>query len=118
MKKLNIAGVITSDVTKTPEDKMATYKRAELIMAILSKPGDQGANYDIMVDVIGVIRKVREAIKSSKGFVLLETAEHAALVSAVRSYRYAIIDTAVFDFMSEVINLPDVEIKPTGKKAK
>lgn len=112
MKKLNISETIKAEVTTDNNGALLTIDVGDLLIRVLRAPRAQnGADYESMALAIDVIRKINDGLKNKKQTVLLENSEHAVLTDALKSFRYAFNEPALFDWIKKVAELPDVEVK-------
>jgi len=86
------------------------FKTNAIIIASLAEMPNAG-NFTEMTDRVVVMQKVKKAISENQDGVLLESTDHSQLVKALKERKYEIVDTAIYDYIQRIADLPDAQVK-------
>lgn len=118
MKELNIKDEFDAETIKTADNKPQRIKVVpDIIMPAIAQLPPGGLDFLDMEPRITLIQKLKKAIAANEDSILLNDADHAELVKAMKGQRYLIADLHIFNYVKSIINLPDaiVEVKNNKK---
>lgn len=95
-------------ITENGREQKLDYQQ-QMLMALRTPLNPQGANHQETVDVMPVLKKVKEA--KSGDMLLLEDEEHATLVKYAKAARYTRIHEAIHDMNEEIANAETVKVE-------
>lgn len=105
--KLNTILLVTDNDNKT-----IPFQANELLLTVLRAPTNPaGSDFESMSTAVLLIKKVKDALEENSENILLDSSEHDSLAAALRAFKFRIIDPAIYDWVKEIINLPDVKIE-------
>lgn len=104
MKKLNLNEVIKVNFDGKDTELISKNQ----FIGALSRPVNQGATYDEMASVIPLLKQLKTTTEDS---ILVETSEYNILVKYLKSMKWSVNDVALFEWITSVVNLPDVDVK-------
>lgn len=111
MKKIELK-TVTMDTSDSVQQAPVTLDYRDTIMGLLKTPNDpqQGATFEEMATAMPIWVKFRDA---TKNVVLLEDAEHKAVVDCLKNAKFIQRNMEIFNMINDIIEAPDHLVEAT-----